>query len=192
MELDIRFENTKIPRKGKLLLSEPFLDDDYFGRSAVYLCEHNHEGSFGFVLNNYIEINLTDIAKNFPIEKAKVSMGGPVATQNIYFIHTRPDLLKDSTLIDDGLHIGGDYAELIHLIETGKMNLSEVRFFLGYSGWSISQLKEEVDANNWMVVDVEAKDVMNTDLDNIWGKYMERQGAKYKLMTTFPINPQDN
>lgn len=192
MDLDIRFENTKLPRKGKLLLSEPFLDDDYFGRSAVFLCEHNEEGSFGFVLNNYIEIDLNDVAKNFPVEKAKVSMGGPVATQNIYFIHTRPDILKDSTLIDNNLFIGGDYSEMIHLLETGVMNLSEVRFFLGYSGWSKNQLKEEIDANSWLVVDVECDDVMNTDLEEIWIKYMEKQGGKYKLMTTFPINPQDN
>lgn len=192
MDLDIRFENTKLPRKGKLLLSEPFLDDDYFGRSAVFLCEHNEEGSFGFVLNNYIEIDLNDVAKNFPVEKAKVSMGGPVATQNIYFIHTRPDILKDSTLIDNNLFIGGDYSEMIHLLETRVMNLSEVRFFLGYSGWSKNQLKEEIDANSWLVVDVECDDVMNTDLEEIWIKYMEKQGGKYKLMTTFPINPQDN
>ncbi|MGB0934141.1 MAG: YqgE/AlgH family protein [Lishizhenia sp.] len=192
MNLDIRFENTKLPSKGKLLLSEPFLDDDYFGRSAVYLCEHNEEGSFGFVLNNYIEVDLNDVAKNFPVEKAKVSMGGPVATQNIYFIHTRPDLLKNSTQIADKLFIGGDYPEMIHLLETRVMNLSEVRFFLGYSGWSKHQLKEEIEANSWLVVDVESDDVMNTNLDAIWNKYMEKQGSKYKMMTTFPINPQDN
>lgn len=192
MDLDIRFENKNRPKKGKLLLSEPFLDDDYFGRSAIYLCEHNEEGSFGFVLNNYIEVDLNVVAKNFPVENTKVSIGGPVATQNIYFIHTRPDLLKESTLVEDNLYIGGDYAEMINFLEIGVMKISEVRFFLGYSGWTVNQLNEEIDANNWLVVDVKSKDVMNINLDQIWIKYMRKQGGKYKLMTTFPVNPQDN
>ena len=29
---------------GNVLLSEPFLDDPYFGRKVVLLCEHNEEG----------------------------------------------------------------------------------------------------------------------------------------------------
>jgi putative transcriptional regulator len=42
------------PAKGQVLLAEPFLNDPYFKRTVIFLCEHNQEGSFGFVLNNYI------------------------------------------------------------------------------------------------------------------------------------------
>jgi putative transcriptional regulator len=41
----------KIPEKGKILISEPFLPDSFFNRTIVYLVDHNAEGSVGFILN---------------------------------------------------------------------------------------------------------------------------------------------
>ena len=35
----------KTPQAGDVLLSEPFMNDPYFGRKVVLLCEHNEEGS---------------------------------------------------------------------------------------------------------------------------------------------------
>ena len=52
MELNIDFfhiVNERIAEKGLVLISEPFLSDNYFRRSIVYLTEHNKEGSLGFV-----------------------------------------------------------------------------------------------------------------------------------------------
>ena len=39
------------PVGGRVLVAEPFLRDGGFGRSVVYLTDHNEEGSVGFVLN---------------------------------------------------------------------------------------------------------------------------------------------
>lgn len=191
--MDLSFINTSAPQKGKILISEPFLDDDYFGRSVILLCEHNHEGSFGFVLNNFIDLDLRDVAKNFPDIETKIGIGGPVETDNIYFIHTRPDLLEDSRPVLPGIYIGGSYSKLLHLLETGEIKNTEVRFFLGYSGWSPDQLDLELKENAWLVTDIKAKDIMDLNAgDNLWSKYLKKQGKKYAVMTSFPINPQDN
>lgn len=190
--MDLSFNNSNTPQKGKILISEPFLDDDYFGRSVVLLCEHNEEGSFGFVLNNYIDLDLRDVAQNFPDIETKIGIGGPVETDNIYFIHTRPDLLEDSREVAQGIYIGGSYSKLLHLLETGEMNNEHVRFFLGYSGWSPFQLEEELEINSWLVTDIQSKDIMDFTSDNLWSKYLKKQGKKYAVMTSFPLNPQDN
>ena len=46
----------KIPEKGKILISEPFLPDTFFNRTIVYLTDHNEEGSVGFILNKKLEL----------------------------------------------------------------------------------------------------------------------------------------
>ena len=51
-----KYYNNIEPRKGDLLISEPFLPDRNFNRSVVLLCEHNQLGSFGFVLNQPSEL----------------------------------------------------------------------------------------------------------------------------------------
>ena len=39
------------PAKGDLLISEPYLPDPNFDRTVIYLCEHDENGTLGFVLN---------------------------------------------------------------------------------------------------------------------------------------------
>ena len=66
---DLNKINNLSPQKGNLILAEPFMEDDYFGRSVVFMCEHNKKGSYGFILNNKLEIFLDDIV---PCEKGNV------------------------------------------------------------------------------------------------------------------------
>ena len=37
--------------KGRVLISEPFIQDPTFERSVILMTDHNEEGSVGFVLN---------------------------------------------------------------------------------------------------------------------------------------------
>lgn len=185
--MDVSFHTKKKAKKGRVLLSDPFSKDKYFGRSVVYLCEHNEEGTFGFVLNNFIDMDLNEIAKNFPAIETKVSIGGPVKTENIYFIHTLGDRIPDAQLVDDGIYLGGDYDTLLQMIERGEVKPMEVRFFLGYSGWSPGQLKDELNVHAWVVAPVlSAQEVMDVTISDLWSHYMRRQGKKFELLSKSP------
>ena len=53
--IDFNFENKAPLKPGSILLSEPFANDEYFSRAVIFICDINDDGSFGFVLNKYIE-----------------------------------------------------------------------------------------------------------------------------------------
>ncbi len=76
----IRFTPTEkaSPKIGDVLLSEPFLDDPYFGRKAVLLCENNKDGAFGLVLNNFVNIKIADGLEDLNDVSALISSGGSV------------------------------------------------------------------------------------------------------------------
>ena len=76
------------PEPGKVLLAEPFMADPHFGRKAILLCEHNDEGSFGFVLNNFIEVGLNELLDDLPTLECRLSLGGPVKNSNLTTIST--------------------------------------------------------------------------------------------------------
>ena len=192
-ELDFLFENNNNPQKGSLLLSEPFMSDQYFGRSVILLCNHDDEGSFGFVLNNYIDINLNKLDPTFPKIKTKISVGGPVDTKHLYYVHTLGDKIEGSVLIRDGVYLGGDYTQLINLLKTDINLIKEIRFFLGYSGWESEQLSDELDEKSWVAVNnIKNNDVMNVSDDNLWQYCMNKQGNRFKVMSNFPIDPNFN
>lgn len=191
--IDFDFTTDAKPQKGSLLISEPFLSDDYFTRSVIYLCDHNEEGSFGFVLNKYVETNLSENIDGFPSIDFKVSIGGPVDTSNLYYIHSFGDSLKNSLPITDDLFIGGNFDDVKTMISNIPGKARDIRFFIGYSGWQKGQLEEELTEKSWVVVNgVPSSVILNTENEALWTQLMERLGGKFKLMSRFPINPSDN
>lgn len=185
--------NSKIkPVKGNVLLSEPFLNDPYFKRTVVLLCEHNHEGSFGFVLNNYIDVELDQIMEEMPHFPTRISIGGPVRNSNLYYIHSLGDEIKESVEIMPGIYMGGDFDHLKKMLIAGKLEKENVRFFVGYSGWSADQLQSEIEGNSWFVTNVDKETVMNTDIEDLWKVIMKQQGRQGELIANLPEDPSLN
>ncbi len=195
LSIMIRFtpENQALPEAGDVLLSEPFMDDPYFGRKVVLLCEHNEEGSFGFVLNNYIDIDLNEVMDDLPALQARISVGGPVKNSNLYYIHTRPDI-PDSVPVVDGVYMGGDFDLIKSMIQRGELAASQIRFFIGYSGWSAKQLDEEILSRSWFVSKAGQGDILRTDEDNetFWKRLISGMGNGYDHIANAPSDPSLN
>jgi putative transcriptional regulator len=186
-------ENIEQPARGKLLISEPFLQDEIFGRSVVLLCEHNDkDGSFGFVINKFIDVNLQELVENFPSFKGRIGLGGPVNQSDLYFIHTRVDLFPDSKEIIKGLYIGNAYTKLISALNIKSVSESEVRFFIGYSGWSKNQLKGELKEKSWIVASTTVDFVMKGTKDKYWEDALKNMGEGFSHLANFPEDPSLN
>src|SRR5690554_7641192 len=107
----------KQPFKGKLLISDPsILVDSVFSRSVILLAEHNPKGSIGFILNKPLNITLQDIVPD-ALSNFRIYNGGPVEQDNLYFIHTVPEMIPNSIEINDGVFWGGDFEVLFELLK---------------------------------------------------------------------------
>ncbi len=191
--LDISFKSELPPKRGRILISDPFVGDEYFERSVVYLCEHSKEGSFGFVLNKYVDIKIDELNPDFPSLTTKLSLGGPVETESLYFLHTIGPSLNESIELQKGIFIGGDFEQLTKFIQPQHFTEHQIRFFLGYSGWEAKQLQEEIDDNAWIVAELDnVHEIMDTSIIDPWKYFMDKLGKKYSLMSNFPINPSEN
>lgn len=191
----IRFtpSNQSTPQAGNVLLSEPFLDDPYFGRKVVLLCEHNEEGSFGFVLNNFVDIDVDEVMDDLPKMNTRISVGGPVKNGNLYYLHTRADI-SESIPVVDGVHMGGDFDQIRKLILDGALRANEIRFFIGYSGWSPAQLQDEIKSRSWFVAEASMNDIMRTDEENevYWKRLISDMGEGYTHIANAPNDPSLN
>jgi putative transcriptional regulator len=184
--------NKLSPIKGRVLISDPFVEDDYFSKSVVVLCDHNEEGTFGFVLNNFIEQELSEIIEDFPSFDCKVSIGGPIETDMLFFLHSKPDLISDSIEIIPGLFMGGDFKQVKELILKDELDCKDIKFFLGYSGWGEGQLGDEIKNNSWFVANLNTETIMTYNSDDMWQKILAEMGPKHKVISSFPKNPSLN
>ncbi|TMM57552.1 YqgE/AlgH family protein [Maribacter algarum] len=181
------------PKKGKLLIAEPTLTGDVsFNRSVVLLAEHNDEGSVGFILNKPLEYNISDLVTEIH-SPFQVYNGGPVEQDNLYFIHTVPHLIGNSIEISNGIYWGGDFEKTIQLINEKTISEEDIRFFLGYSGWSSFQLDEELLSKSWIVVKNEyATEIIRKSSDAFWKEKMVELGGDYLIWSNAPENPSLN
>src|SRR3954471_2864846 len=92
-----KYNNKLKPEKGRLLISEPFLPDPNFERTVVLLCDHNNEGSFGFVLNKPSILKVSEVMQNINVDEI-VFIGGPVQQDTLHFIHR-------NILLDGGIEV---------------------------------------------------------------------------------------
>ena len=181
-----------LPKKGHLLIAEPStLGDVSFNRSVVLLAEHNDEGSIGFILNKPLNYTINDLLPE--IEASfKIYNGGPVEQDNLYFIHNIPEIIPNSVEISNGIYWGGDFETTKHLINTG-VNKNNIRFFLGYSGWSVNQLEMELQENAWIVSENSLKKkLLSKSSNQFWKEKIIEQGGEYVLFSNAPENPMLN
>ena len=193
MELNIDFfsiENNKVARQGRVLISEPFLNDTYFKRSVVLLTEHSEEGSVGFVLNKPVDLSVNDILNDFPEVDAEISIGGPVNTNTIHYIHTLGEQIPDSVKVLKNLFWGGDFDALKDVLVQDAALSNKIRFFLGYAGWSPKQLDNELSENAWLISEMNAEQIMRGPDNDLWRKILETSGDEiYRTWIIFPENP---
>ena len=77
------------------LVAMPDLEDPYFSRSLIYICEHNSDGAMGIVVNQPSTMNVkqlleqVDSSLNVSEDKAEqiVLAGGPVSQERGFVLH---------------------------------------------------------------------------------------------------------
>ncbi len=181
------------PERGDLLISEPFLPDPNFERSVILLCEHTQEGSLGFVLNKPSTLKLEDVLDEVVGYDKILYTGGPVQMNTLHFIHKTSLLRENAEEVNDHVYWGGDFEQLLTLINTKQLSPDDIKFFIGYSGWSTGQLEAELEENAWIVYKkATAKQVFETPYDQLWRDVLKSMGGKYRMFSNYPIDPRLN
>ncbi len=193
MEL-FNYANDKIePQKGDLLISEPFLMDPNFVRTVILLCEHNEEGSFGFVLNKPASIKFNELFEDAGNIAKEVFIGGPVQQNTLQFIHRNNGLLEGGIEVKEGIYWGGNFEQMLAMFEGNLIKKDEIKFFAGYSGWAAGQLKNELEINSWIISrNVSIDQIFHTDTSTLWKEVLNTMGGKFKIVANFPVDPRLN
>lgn len=189
----IQIKTNKVkPTKGHLLLSEPLMGDFYFGRSVVLLAEHNAEGSFGVILNKPVEARLNDVVKDFPPFDTNIYIGGPVDTNSLFYLHTLGKEIEGSIEIIDNLYWGGDLNIVKEKMLLNTLDKKDIRFFIGYSGWSENQLESELKRNSWLISSASKDVLLEMSPERMWRELVDLMGSEYKFWNKLPVDPTMN
>lgn len=177
-------------KAGDILIAKPFLQDGYFKRAVVYMCEHNDKGSLGFIVNKQQGLLLSDIFPHLKNGNFPLFEGGPVSPNQLFYTHTYGPKLTDCIEIEKGVYWGGNFFELSDLIEKGKITPDQIRFYVGYSGWNPGQLEEEVES--WFSGKANYVNLMKVLPEELWGVELTKINPGFKAFSDFSFDPSLN
>lgn len=184
--------NDVMPSKGKILISEPFLDDSTFGRSVILLIDHTDDGSMGVILNKQLPFMLNEVVDEFKyLEDIPLFKGGPIGTDTLFYLHTLPDI-RGALPVFNGLYVNGDFNEIKEYVLEGNPIDGHIRFFLGYSGWDPEQIHQEIRENRWIISKEKKEYLLNKETKDMWKKSLGKLGSKYETWSRFPQVPSWN
>jgi putative transcriptional regulator len=173
-------------KTGSLLMSEPFILDSNFRRSAILLCDHRPDGTVGFILNRPLDMNIHQLVADFPIFESEVFFGGPVATDTIHYVHNVGEILDGSIKVSNGIYWGGDFDKLKFLIQAELIKPNNIRFFVGYSGWDDGQLADEMAGGTWFIAEMHANYLFKSRPSALWRQITHNIGNNYTVIAQMP------
>ncbi|GGK86143.1 UPF0301 protein [Sphaerisporangium melleum] len=185
---------------GGLLVATPLLDDPNFRRGVVLILEHDEDGgTLGVMLNRPSEISVTQVLPSWDslVSGPPVLFeGGPVQTDSALALASVPS--GQEPLGWRRLHAAGSAVSKLGTVDLDAPpeilagEITQMRIFAGYAGWTAGQLENEIREGSWYVVEAEPGDTFDSRPANLWRSVLRRQPGELAFVATCPDDPKLN
>jgi putative transcriptional regulator len=182
--------------RGRLLVAAPGLTEESFHRAVILVVEHTDDGALGVALNRPGGVPIGEILEGWePVATSPAVMyvGGPVERDAILALGAHRDP-EGATEAGTTIVIGTiGVVDLSRDPDDVAAELTGLRLFSGYAGWSPGQLDAELDAGGWLVVDAEPGDVLTDRSASLWRTVLGRQGdPALRRLALYPADVSAN
>lgn len=175
--------------KNRFLIAMPTLNDPYFQQTVTLLFEHTEKGAMGLIINKPLEISLGEILQhlNIPLthselDKNKVMLGGPVASEQGFIIHTHPELCPGDIIDEKNkITVSASKEVLQNIVEKQPDNML---ICLGYSAWKEGQLEQEIADNAWMLSNVDSDILFSMPYSDRWKAAAKLLGVDFDRLSS--------
>ena len=170
-----------------LLVSLPSLNDPYFRKSVILLCDYSQDHAYGMVINRPSALMVKDILADASGFKRKLEgpllVGGPVSPEFLWALHSA-EFTDASTTQVGGAVAMSSVQEVLKSISEGQ---GPHRYLMGsgYAGWGPGQLDREIQEGAWWTAPVDAKLVLNLPYEQRWEAVINELGIDPQTMSFF-------
>jgi len=176
----------------QFLIAMPALDDSYFARTVIYVCEHDDEGAMGLVINKSTDLDISTVLSEMHMDDEdtnvestnnNVMSGGPVQTDRGFILHNGDKKWSSSLQLQDQINVTTSKDILANLAtDTGP---EKYIMALGYAGWTAGQLEQELVDNTWLTIDADPNLIFDVPVEDRWEKAVQKLGINVEQLTVF-------
>jgi putative transcriptional regulator len=177
-ELPAQTQKVEDLAAGKVLVMERDAPDPNFAQSVILLIHYDTDGVVGLMLNHAADVPLSRL-REFEGTRQRADsayVGGPVEVGVV------TALVRAVSAPPDAMHVAAD----IYAVQTRKgleaalknsKGPADLRVYLGYCGWIIPQLKNEVKLGSWHIFDRGERFAFDSEPGTLWKRLIGRTGG---------------
>jgi len=157
-----------------ILISMPHMQDPYFNRSVLLMCEHDKDGAIGLIVNKpFKDPTLKQLFDTFYDDSNEilnsvnqVYFGGPLMIERGIVLLSGDYESEESIKISDDFFISSHKKTLEDISVKKGPELN--RLLLGHAGWTGGQLEREIENGDWLAQETNPDFIFNMPVDKMW------------------------
>jgi putative transcriptional regulator len=165
---------------GKVLVMQRDAPDPLFAESVILLIHYGSDGVVGLMLNQKSNIPLSEIREINGTKKRfdPAYSGGPVEVEAV------TALVRAASAPPESIHVIADIYAVqskkgLEMGLKGSKGPGDFRLYLGYCGWEIPQLNNEMALGSWYIFEHGERYVFDTEPHTLWKRLIDRTGGQF-------------
>ncbi len=191
--------------KTGMLVAAPNMEDSFFSRTVVLLCDYGEDGAIGVITNRITDVTSEEVLKQMDIEagggiRSIVRWGGPVQPGAVFLTFRTTDEdppvrdvndpegdddVEPAFLVNDALRVSPARSVIAAVAEQTRTHPAFLT--LGYAGWAPGQLDREIQSGSWILLDVDEAIVFGVDPEDQWEQCIRSLGIDESLLWMHPV-----
>ena len=170
------------------LLAMPGLSAGIFSHSITYICEHGESGAMGIIINQALDLSVSEIFEHLQISPKRdysdvpVMAGGPVQMDHGFVLHRQSEREWEASLKVTSEITLTTSRDILRAIANDD-GPQEHLIALGYAGWAPGQLEQELAENSWLTLQGNGSIIFSTPADQRLGAAAAMLGIDMNLIS---------
>ena len=169
------------------LLASPQMDDERFEDTLIYVCRHNADGAWGFIVNQPLSISVGGLLHELDPPSSQIAMntpainGGPMRPDAGFVLHTGLPDFKSSFAIGENVCLTTSKDILERLSED---SMAHYLMCMGFCTWGKGQLEDELEAGDWLICPADLQILFRAPFDERLSLAYDKIGVKPTAFVT--------
>jgi len=173
--------------QGKIIITPRDAPDPHFSNSVIVLARYGPTGALGLMLHYKSDLTiqkaLTGI-KGAEKRTDTVYVGGPVDLSVVLALLRSKSTPEDGGRVTGNLYLMAGRPGLEAALTEGRPE-SDLRVFIGYSGWGPGQLEREVRRSGWIIFNYDDDSIFDPHPDTLWNRLIQKSERRLAFLPHF-------
>jgi putative transcriptional regulator len=162
--------------QGKIIITPRDSPDPHFSNSVIVLAHYDQTGALGLMLHYKSDLTIQKTLKGMAGAEKRtdpVFVGGPVQLPVVFALLRTKSAPTGVSRVTDNLYLMTTKQSIATALADGRP-ASELRVFIGYSGWGPGQLEREVRRSGWYIFDYNESLVFDDHPETLWNRLIAK------------------